>query len=104
MYLSLASRDDSQSLVDVPLSSLLSVSSGGRSSMPTKPSVDIDSLTPLERLQLIDYLWKSLSRASEAVPLSEAHSRELDQRLDELDAGESAGIPWQQVLDRIRRA
>jgi putative addiction module component (TIGR02574 family) len=72
--------------------------------MPTKPSVDVDSLTPVERLQLIDDLWESLSRTSEAVPLSEAHSRELDLRLDELDAGENAGIPWQRVLDRIRRA
>jgi putative addiction module component (TIGR02574 family) len=72
--------------------------------MPTKPSVDIDILTQAERLQLIDELWESLSATPEAIPLTDAQRRELDRRLDELDAGESAGIPWQQVLDRIRNA
>jgi putative addiction module component (TIGR02574 family) len=71
--------------------------------MPAKPSVNVDSLTPLERLQLIDELWESLSETPEAVLLTDAHSRELDRRLDEVDAGDCAGIAWQEVLDRIRR-
>jgi putative addiction module component (TIGR02574 family) len=72
--------------------------------MPTRPNVDIDILTQAERLKLIDELWESLSGTPEAIPLTDAQRRELDRRLDELDAGESAGIPWQQVLDRIRNA
>ena len=66
-------------------------------------AVDIDRLSLEERLQLMDKLWASLSQTPEAIPLTEPQSQELDRRLDELDREGPVGIPWEEVLRRIRR-
>ena len=68
----------------------------------SKPDIDIDSLTPAERLSLLEALWDSLASTPEAVPLIPAQRTELDRRLDELDAEGPVGIPWDEVLSRIR--
>lgn len=62
--------------------------------------IDIAKLSPEERLELLEQLWDSLS--PEAVPLSDAQTEELDRRLDDLDREGPVGIPWDEVLDRIR--
>jgi putative addiction module component (TIGR02574 family) len=62
--------------------------------------IDIAKLTPAERLDLLEQLWDSLS--PEAIPMTDAQKEELDRRLDELDRDGPAGIPWNEVLDRIR--
>lgn len=66
------------------------------------PSIDIASLTPEERLQLIELLWNSLRQTPEAIGLTPAQAEELDRRLDEVEKGDRAGIPWNDVLRRIR--
>jgi putative addiction module component (TIGR02574 family) len=63
-------------------------------------TIDIAKLTPAERLNLLEQLWDSLS--PEAIPMTDAQKEELDRRLDELDRDGPAGIPWNEVLDRIR--
>jgi putative addiction module component (TIGR02574 family) len=63
-------------------------------------TIDIAKLSPEERLELLEQLWDSLS--SEAVPMTDAQKEELDRRLDELDREGPVGIPWNDVLDRIR--
>jgi putative addiction module component (TIGR02574 family) len=63
-------------------------------------AVDIAKLSPEERLELLEQLWDSLS--PEAVRMTDAQTEELDRRLDELDREGPAGIPWHEVLDRIR--
>lgn len=63
-------------------------------------AIDIAKLSPEERLELLEQLWDSLS--PEAVPMTDAQTKELDRRLDELDLEGPAGIPWNEVLDRIR--
>ena len=68
----------------------------------SKPQLDIASLTPAERLRLLEDLWDSLASAPEDVPLTAAQRAELDRRLDELDAEGPVGIPWDEVLNRIR--
>jgi putative addiction module component (TIGR02574 family) len=65
-------------------------------------TIDIASLSVGERLQLLDELWESLSRTPEAIPVTNAQREELDRRLDELDQDRPAGIPWEEVLRRIR--
>ena len=65
-------------------------------------AIDIASLSPEERLHLLDALWESLSATPEAVPLTSAQREELDRRLDELDREGPTGIPWEEVLRRIR--
>jgi putative addiction module component (TIGR02574 family) len=67
-----------------------------------KRGVDIASLTPEERLHLLEQLWESLAAKPEALPLTDAQRAELDRRLDELEAEGPVGIPWDEVLSRIR--
>jgi putative addiction module component (TIGR02574 family) len=68
----------------------------------SKPSLDIGELTPEERLSLLEELWDSLAVTPEAVPLTEAQRAELDRRLDDLEAEGPVGIPWDEVLSRMR--
>ena len=68
----------------------------------SKRDVDIASLTPEERLSLLEELWDSLAAGPEALPITPAQRVELDRRLDDLDAEGPVGIPWDEVLRRIR--
>jgi len=72
----------------------------------TKPTLDIEKLSPDERLELLEELWDSLGKEPSSVPLTRAQQEELDRRLDDLDAdierGAPLGIPWDEVLQRIR--
>ena len=63
-------------------------------------TIDIAKLSTEERLELLEQLWDSLS--PEAIPMTDAQNAELDRRLDELDREGPIGIPWNEVLDRIR--
>ena len=69
-----------------------------------RPALDIAKLTPAERLQLVEELWDSLSDTPEAVPVTDAQRVELDRRLDDLEQEGPSGIPWDEVVRRIRRA
>ena len=66
------------------------------------PALNIDDLSPDERLKLLEELWDSLSKNSETLPLTDAQRDELDRRLDDLERDGGGGIPWEQVLERIR--
>jgi putative addiction module component (TIGR02574 family) len=65
-------------------------------------TIDITRLTPDERLRLLEQLWDSLSPTPDALPLTSAQRAELDRRLDELEQEGPAGIPWDEVMRRIR--
>ena len=65
-------------------------------------TIDIANLSAEERLRLLEELWDSLSATPEAVPLTNAQREELDRRIDELDRDGPVGIPWEEVLRRIR--
>ncbi len=65
--------------------------------------IDIESLDVEQRLRLIEELWQSLSSEPEFLPLSTEQRAELDRRLDQIDAGDSSGIPWDDVMARIRK-
>ena len=69
----------------------------------SKRDLDIASLTPEERLSLLEDLWDSLAAVPEVLPLTPAQRVELDRRLDDLDAEGPVGIPWDEVLSRIRK-
>ena len=68
----------------------------------SKPALNIDSLSPKERLRLIEELWESLSESPETMTLTDAHREELDRRLDDLERSGPEGIPWDEVLQQIR--
>jgi putative addiction module component (TIGR02574 family) len=63
-------------------------------------AIDIAKLSPEERLELLEKLWDSLS--AESIPMTDAQEEELDRRLDELDREGPVGIPWNEVIERIR--
>jgi putative addiction module component (TIGR02574 family) len=67
-----------------------------------KLEIDINKLSPEERLDLIEELWDSLATEPAKIPLTEAQANELDRRLAEMDQDDSLGIPWETVLARIR--
>lgn len=65
----------------------------------SRPAVDIEQLTPAERLDLIERLWDSLS--DEDVPITAAQRSELEHRLDALDREGPIGVPWEQLRDEL---
>ena len=75
-------------------------SAGAEAYTERMSTIDIANLSPEERLGLLEQLWDSLS--PEAIPMTDAQKEELDRRLDELDREGPVGIPWNEVLDRIR--
>ena len=68
----------------------------------SSPAINIEKLSPDERLRLIEVLWESLRTRPESVPLTRGQRDELDRRLDELDRGETETIPWEEVKQRLR--
>ncbi len=66
------------------------------------PTIDIAKLSAEEGLRLLEELWDSLSATPGAIPLTNSQREELDRRLDELDREGPVGIPWEEVLRRIR--
>jgi len=68
----------------------------------SKPALNIDNLSPKERLRLIEELWESLSESPEALTLSDGQRVELERRLDDLERSGPEGIRWEEVLQQIR--
>ncbi len=66
----------------------------------SQSAVNIDHLSPAERLRLLGQLWDSLS--DDNVPLTATQREELDRRLDDLEREGPRGIPWEEVLDRLK--
>jgi putative addiction module component (TIGR02574 family) len=69
----------------------------------SRPAIEIDNLSAEERLALIESLWESLVQDQSNIPVTEAQKRILDQRLDEIRAGDDAGIPWEEARARITK-
>jgi len=69
----------------------------------SRPALDLAALTTEERLSLLEQLWDSLAATPEAIPLEASQREEIDRRLDDLGAEGPVGIPWEEVLGRIRR-
>ena len=65
--------------------------------------IDIQALSPDQRLELIELLWDSLSSTPEAIPFTDAQRAELDRRLDELEREGPIGISAEEVLNRLGR-
>ena len=65
-------------------------------------TIDIAKLSPEQRLELLEQIWDSLAATPDAVPITAAQREELSRRLDELDREGPIGIPWDEVLRRIR--
>lgn len=69
--------------------------------MATISLADILQLSVPERIQLVQDIWDSIAAEPEELPLTDAQRKELDRRLDDLEADPSAGVPWQDVKARL---
>ena len=65
-------------------------------------TIDIASLSAEQRLELLEQIWDSLAATPDSVPVTPAQRQELERRLDELDRDGPIGIPWDDVLRKIR--
>ena len=63
--------------------------------------IDVQALSPAQKLELIELLWDSLSTTPEAIPFTDAQRAELDRRLDALEREGPVGIPAEAVLGRL---
>ena len=63
----------------------------------SRPAIEIDALNIEERLELIESLWESLVIDPSNVPVTDAQKKLLDERLAEIEAGDDAGAPWEEV-------
>lgn len=62
----------------------------------------LNALPVADRLKLIEDLWDSIeAEASDTLPMPDWHRKEIDRRLDSLDAGTSVGASWAEVRGRI---
>lgn len=65
-------------------------------------ATEIAKLTPEQRLQLLEQIRESLAATPDTVPVTSAQREELSRRLDELDREGAVGIPWEEVLRKLR--
>ena len=68
-----------------------------------RPAIDIKNLGVDERLDLIEEIWDSLGGDPGQIPVPDSHKTVLDERLDGIAAGDDAGIPWDEVLNQVRK-
>ncbi len=64
------------------------------------PKLDVQALTPEERLLLIEKLWDSLD--NDHVDLTAAQQAEVERRLDDMDVNPDDVISWSEAQRRIR--
>ena len=68
----------------------------------SKLALDLRQMSMDERLDLLEDLWESMNRTPDDVPLTDAQRLDLDRRLDDLDRDGPVGIPWEDVLRKIK--
>ena len=59
------------------------------------------TLTPIDRMRLVDALWEDVSPSDWPVP-SEAWIAEAQRRSDDHDQGRTTAAPWAEVRARAR--
>jgi putative addiction module component (TIGR02574 family) len=67
---------------------------------PIIPSVF--SLSPAEKLQLVEDLWDDLAATPEAVPVHDWQKEELTRRKANLAKNPASGLAWDDVKRRVR--
>jgi putative addiction module component (TIGR02574 family) len=60
------------------------------------------SLSPAEKLQLVEDLWDDLAATPNAVPVHDWQKEELARRKANLTKNPASGLAWEEVKRRIR--
>ena len=66
-----------------------------------EPAIDVNKLTPAERLELIGLLWDSLQDTQ--TPVSDGEKRILDERMERIEREGPTGTSWDEVKARWMR-
>ena len=64
-------------------------------------SIDLQSMSVQERLELIETIWDSLPETIEPQEVPDWHLAELAKRRAEAIANPGVGKPWREVLDQL---
>jgi putative addiction module component (TIGR02574 family) len=70
--------------------------------MKKTPLADVLELSVPERILLVEDIWDSIAVEPETVPLTDEQREELERRLDAYHKDPAAGIPWHEVVSRIK--
>ena len=62
---------------------------------------DVLDLSVAERIQLVEDIWDTIPKASEAPKITDAQRAELDRRLEAHRKNPDAGSSWEDVKARI---
>jgi putative addiction module component (TIGR02574 family) len=65
------------------------------------PAIDLNDLSPEDKLRPLEQVWDSLAKRPAEVPLAQWQVHELDRRLDDINSDRATGIPWDRVLREI---
>ena len=66
--------------------------------------INIEALSPEQKLELIAELWDSLTRDSESTGAPDWHRKELDRRLERISVQPSEGLSFDEVVRRARKS
>lgn len=62
----------------------------------------VQSLAPLQKLELISRLWEDVRESGQFRP-SDNDLIEIKRRWADYEAGREKAVPWEQVRDEVRR-
>jgi putative addiction module component (TIGR02574 family) len=65
------------------------------------PVTEILELPVDERIRIVELIWDSIAASPEAVLISDELRAELDRRLAAFEASPEAGVPWEEVRERL---
>jgi hypothetical protein len=68
-----------------------------------KPVLQLDTLTRLEKLRVMEELWEDLTRADEQYELPGWHGEVLRVREEALKAGLDEFVPWEEAKRMLRK-
>ncbi|MEW6357061.1 MAG: addiction module protein [Planctomycetota bacterium] len=63
---------------------------------------DVLAMPVSERILFVEDVWDTIASVPEAVPLTEAHRKELERRVEAYHRNPHAGSPWGEVKKRLR--
>ena len=63
---------------------------------------DVLKMPISERIVFVEDVWDTIAADPEAVPLTDAHRKELERRIEAYHRDPDAGSPWEDVKKRVR--
>jgi putative addiction module component (TIGR02574 family) len=64
---------------------------------------EIRSMSPEERIQLIQAIWDTIAEDQSQLDLSDAQKKDLTRRIAELDADPNNVLTWEQIKAHVKR-